>query len=202
MGLPGRKRSASRRKKWPRHGRRSIPRCAMRSPRPPIRFAHFAKRQMPESCSDSPDGGPDNGPACAPARLRWMLCAQRTASAAFHAADDGNSRAGGRSRAHRRGFAEARARNACRGASARNHRVLSPRRRARDCGVGLRNREPAARRQDRGPGQSLRNRGQAPRRIRLRHRYARWPNGNRRHQRARQRGRHCQRPRGAGGARS
>jgi hypothetical protein len=53
-----------------------------------------------------------------------------------------------------------------------------------------------------GAGQSLRHRGQAPGRLRLRHRHARRTHGDCRHQRARQRGRHCLRPCRAGRARS
>ena len=59
--------------------------------------------------------------ACAPARFRWLLCAQRTPSAAVDAADDGDSRAGGGRGAHRGGLAEACAGDACRGAPAGHH---------------------------------------------------------------------------------
>ena len=52
--------------------------------------------------------GLTTGQLVRPLELCWMLCAQRTASAAFHAADDGDSRAGGGRKAHRRGLAEAR----------------------------------------------------------------------------------------------
>ena len=79
--------------------------------------------------------------ACAPAWLGRLLCAQRAASVAFDAADDGNSRAGGGSRTHRCGFAQARAGDSGRGALARHHGVLSAGRRACRGRVGLRNRE-------------------------------------------------------------
>ncbi len=54
--------------------------------------------------------GPEDWTAGAAARIGRMLRAERAASAAFDAADDGDSRAGGGRGAHRRGFAEARAR--------------------------------------------------------------------------------------------
>ena len=85
--------------------------------------------------------GPDDRPACASARFGRLLCAQRPASAALHAADDGDSRAGGGRGAHRCGLAQARAGDACRGAPAGHHGVLSAGRRARRGRAGLRNRE-------------------------------------------------------------
>ena len=101
----------------------------------------FAKRQMPASWSCISDRRPHHRPARAPARLGRLLCSQRPSSAAFHAADDGDSRAGCGRRAHRGGLAQARARNSGRRAPARHHGVLSPRRRARRRRARLRNRK-------------------------------------------------------------
>ena len=125
-----------------RRGRRSIPRFAMRLPRPQSRFAVLLGGRCRNRGPNRIAARPDDGPACAPAQFCWVLCAQRSASAAFHAADDGDSGTGGGREADRRRLAQARARNAGRGALARDQRVLSARRRARHRGAGLRNREP------------------------------------------------------------
>ena len=81
-------------------------------------------------------------------------------------------------------LAEAGAGDARRRASAWHHGVLSHRRSARHRRAGLWHGDDRARRQDRRPRQPLRHRGQAPCRLRLRHRYARRSDRNRRHQRA------------------
>jgi histidinol dehydrogenase len=124
----------------------------------------LCQRQLPASWNDSPSR-PDHRPARAPARLRRLLCSQRPSSAAFHAADDRDSRAGrGRARivvvspkpapetlaaAHLLGITEFYRLGGA-------HAIAA---------LGLWNRNHSARRQDRRPRQSLRHRGQAPGRL-------------------------------------
>jgi histidinol dehydrogenase len=70
----------------------------------------FAVGQLPpRGANPSLHPRPHHRPACAPARLGRLLCAQRPSSAALHAADDRDSRAGGGRRAHRGCLAQARA---------------------------------------------------------------------------------------------
>ena len=55
----------------------------------------FAERQLPQEWSFSPVPGLETGQVIRGSRFVWMLCAERTISAAFDAADDGDSGAGG-----------------------------------------------------------------------------------------------------------
>ena len=102
------------------------------------RICQTADAEVVECCAGA---GPEDRTAGAAARFGRLLCAQRAASVAFDAADDGDSRAGGGRGAHRCGFAEARAGDFGGGAFAGHHGVLPAGRRACRGRAGLRNGE-------------------------------------------------------------
>ena len=80
----------------------------------PATFMEFAKRQLPQEWDSEPVLGVKTGSACA-RLIRGMLCAERKASAAVNAADDGDSCTGGGRGADCGGVAAARAGDACGG---------------------------------------------------------------------------------------
>ena len=91
--------------------------------------------------------------------VRRLLRSRRPLSAAFHHADDGNSRPGGRRSGDPRGLSSTCAGDSCHRTFSRRARVLQNRRRASHCRVGIWNSICPESRQDCWTWKSLCNRG-------------------------------------------
>ena len=190
--------------RWPRVGCDSVPsefKLALEAAA--AQYPRLCRAPAAKGMGLHPRTRPHRRPAGASPRRRRLLRSQRPLSAALHAADDGDSRAGCGSSANRRASPEPRAGDSRRSAPcsaspssiASAERMPLPR-----WPTALR--RSCARRQDRRSRQSLRHRRQEARRLRLRHRHARRSNRDRRHQRTRQAGRDRLRPGSPGRTRS
>ena len=160
----------------------------------------FAKRQMPKSWNVRRYAALRPANSCGHSVPSAATC-PAAGIRSFDAADDGNSRAGRWCKAYRRGLAQARAGDACRGAPARYYGVLSPRRRACRGRAGLRNRNIPRVDKIVGPGNLYVTAAKRLVAFDCAIDMLAGPT-SRRHQRARQCRRHCSRSCSAGRARS